>query len=203
MAVSGLGALAGGLLLASRKSVLGLGRLMVLMITLLGVVTIGVACTNVLEVSLVLVTLIGFAVTTVAAASNTVLQTIVDEDKRGRATSLYMMAFMGAARLEVFWQAALPTKSARPGPWRSRGSSAWPAPWHLPSACPPCEPAFTRFTCEKAYSRRFLGDWVGCRTHCPAGRLWVNDWFTSPRKSCRRARRREAPKRQLLSDAPH
>jgi MFS family permease len=99
MAVSGLGALTGGLLLASRKSVLGLGRLMVLMITLLGVATIGVACTRTLEVSLALVMLIGFAVTTVAAASNTVLQTIVDEDKRGRVTSLYMMAFMGTAPL--------------------------------------------------------------------------------------------------------
>ena len=97
LAVSGLGAMGGGLLLASRKSVLGLGRLMVLMIALLGAATIGVACTRILEVSLVLVTLIGFAVMVALAASNTILQTIVDEDKRGRATSLYMMAFMGTA----------------------------------------------------------------------------------------------------------
>ena len=97
MAVSGLGALSGGLFLASRKSILGLGRLMVLMIALLGAATIGVACTGGLEVSLVLVMLIGFAVTVVAAASNIILQTIVDEDKRGRVMSLYMMAFMGTA----------------------------------------------------------------------------------------------------------
>jgi len=97
LAVSGLGAMGGCLLLASRKSVLGLGRLMVLMIALLGAATIGVACTRILEVSLVLVTLIGFAVMVALAASNTILQTIVDEDKRGRATSLYMMAFMGTA----------------------------------------------------------------------------------------------------------
>ena len=70
---------------------------MVLMIALLGAATIGVACTRILEVSLVLVTLIGFAVMVALAASNTILQTIVDEDKRGRATSLYMMAFMGTA----------------------------------------------------------------------------------------------------------
>jgi MFS family permease len=97
MAVSGLGALSGGLFLASRRSILGLGRLMVLMIATLGAATIGVACTGGLEVSLVLVTLIGFAVTVVAAASNIILQTIVDEDKRGRVMSLYMMAFMGTA----------------------------------------------------------------------------------------------------------
>ena len=47
MSVSGLGALAGCLFLAMRKSVLGLGRMMVLMIALLGVATIGVACTHV------------------------------------------------------------------------------------------------------------------------------------------------------------
>jgi MFS family permease len=99
LSVSGLGALVGCLLLAMRKSVLGLGKLMVLMIALLGIATIGVACTRVLEISLVLVTLIGFAVMVAVAASNTILQTIVDEDKRGRATSLYMMAFMGTAPL--------------------------------------------------------------------------------------------------------
>ncbi len=97
LSVSGLGALTGALFLASRKSIVGLGRLMVLMVALLGAATIGVACTNVLEVALVLVTLIGFAVIIAVAASNTILQTIVDEDKRGRATSLYMMAFMGTA----------------------------------------------------------------------------------------------------------
>jgi MFS family permease len=97
LSVSGLGALVGCLLLAMRKSILGLGRLMVLMIVLLGIATIGVACTRVLEVSLVLVTVIGFAVMVALAASNTILQTIVEEDKRGRATSLYMMAFMGTA----------------------------------------------------------------------------------------------------------
>ena len=65
VAVSGLGALAGGLFLASRRSILGLGRLMVMMVAMLGAATIGVACTGTLEVSLVLVTLIGFAVTVV------------------------------------------------------------------------------------------------------------------------------------------
>ena len=97
LSVSGLGALAGALFLASRKSIVGLARLMILMVALLGAATIGVACTNVLEVALVLVTLIGFAVIIAVAASNTILQTIVDEDKRGRAISLYLMAFMGTA----------------------------------------------------------------------------------------------------------
>jgi len=33
-----------------------------------------------------------------AAASNTVIQTIVDEDKRGRVMSYYVMAYMGRVR---------------------------------------------------------------------------------------------------------
>jgi MFS family permease len=106
-AVSGLGALGGSLLLASRKSVLGLGKMMAWMTALLGAATIGVACSRILEFSLVLVTLIGFAVIVALAASNTILQTIVDEDKRGRATSLYMMAFMGTAPIGSLLAGAL------------------------------------------------------------------------------------------------
>jgi MFS family permease len=95
--VPGLGALAGALFLAMRKNVLGLGRLMVMMIAVLGVATIGVACSRTLAISLVLLTFVGFAVVVAVAASNTILQTIVDEDKRGRVMSLYLMAFLGTA----------------------------------------------------------------------------------------------------------
>ena len=96
-AASGFGALAGALFLASRKSVIGLGRLMAMMTGLLGVSTVGVSCSRVLEVSLGLLVLTGFAMMVQLAASNTVLQTIVEEDKRGRVMSLYAMAFMGMA----------------------------------------------------------------------------------------------------------
>jgi len=98
-AASGLGALAGALFLASRKSIVGLGRLTALTAGLLGVATVGVACSRVLELTLLLLTITGFAMMTAMAGSNTILQTIVEEDKRGRVLSLYTMAFMGMAPL--------------------------------------------------------------------------------------------------------
>ena len=98
-AASGLGALAGAIFLASRKSVLGLGRLIALMMGLLGLATVGVSCSSVLWVSLILLATTGFAMIVTMAAGNTILQTIVEEDKRGRVMSLYTMAFMGVAPL--------------------------------------------------------------------------------------------------------
>jgi MFS family permease len=41
----------------------------------------------------------GFGMMVHMASSNTILQTIVDDDKRGRVMSLYAMAFMGMAPL--------------------------------------------------------------------------------------------------------
>ena len=96
-AASGLGALAGAIFLATRKTVIGLGRLIALMTGLLGVATLGVSLSNVLWLSLVLVALTGLATIIQLAASNTILQTIVEDDKRGRIMSLYTMAFMGTA----------------------------------------------------------------------------------------------------------
>jgi MFS family permease len=96
-AASGLGALAGGLSLAMKKTVLGLGKLMALTTALLGAATIGVAFSHWLPVSALLLALTGFAMMVEMASGNTILQTIVEEDKRGRVMSLYTAAFMGLA----------------------------------------------------------------------------------------------------------
>ena len=52
---------------------------------------------QVLWASLLLMLGVGFGMLVQMAASNTVIQTIVDEDKRGRVMSFYAMAFMGMA----------------------------------------------------------------------------------------------------------
>ena len=96
-AASGLGALVGALSLAAKKSVLGLGKLMALMTALMGVATIGVSLSHWLPLSLLLLALTGFAMMVEMAAGNTILQTIVEEDKRGRVMSLYTTAFVGIA----------------------------------------------------------------------------------------------------------
>jgi MFS family permease len=97
MAASGLGALCGALYLASRSSVLGLGRIISLSAAAFGVGLVLFSHSGWLWVSLPLMFVTGMGMMVQMAASNTVLQTIVDEDKRGRVMSFYAMAFVGTA----------------------------------------------------------------------------------------------------------
>jgi MFS family permease len=94
-AAAGVGALAGALYLASRSTVIGLGRIIVLSTLVLGVGLIAFAQSEVYLLSLALLLLVGLGMMVQMAASNTILQTIVEEDKRGRVMSLYSMAFLG------------------------------------------------------------------------------------------------------------
>jgi MFS family permease len=97
MAASGVGALAGAMFLAARKSVLGLGTLIPLTAAAFGAGLIAFSFSRVLWLSLALMVVTGLGFMVQMAASNTVLQTIVEEDKRGRVMSFYTMAFMGTA----------------------------------------------------------------------------------------------------------
>jgi len=98
-AAMGLGALLGALRLAYRKSVLGLGRQIAWASAVFGLSLIAFSFSRVLWLSMLLLATSGFAVMMETAASNTILQTIVDDDKRGRVMSFYAMAFLGAAPL--------------------------------------------------------------------------------------------------------
>ena len=95
MGASGLGALSGAMYLAARQSVLGLEKVITLAAMLFGAGLIAFALSRVLWLSLSLMVLTGFGMMVQMASSNTVLQTRVDDDKRGRVMSLYTMAFMG------------------------------------------------------------------------------------------------------------
>jgi len=97
MAASGLGALAGALYLASRQSVLGLGRIIGFCAAGFGLGLVAFSRSRVFWLSFLLMAPTGMAMMVQMAASNTVLQTIVDEDKRGRVMSFYAMAFFGTA----------------------------------------------------------------------------------------------------------
>jgi predicted MFS family arabinose efflux permease len=97
MAASGVGALAGALTLAARKSVRGLGKYIPLMAAAFGAGLVAFSFTRMTWPALLLMVATGFGFMVQMAASNTVLQTIVEEDKRGRVMSFYTMAFMGTA----------------------------------------------------------------------------------------------------------
>jgi predicted MFS family arabinose efflux permease len=98
-AASGVGALCGAVVLASRKSVLGLGKWVVGTPALLGFSLMGLCAAGAAWAAALLLVGVGFAMMVQMAASNTILQTIVEEDKRGRVMSFYTMAFLGAAPL--------------------------------------------------------------------------------------------------------
>ena len=97
MTASGLGALAGALYLASRNSVLGLGRAMVLATLAFGIGLAVFALSRSLWLSLLLLPIVGGGMMVETASTNTILQTIVDEQMRGRVMSFYTMAFLGTA----------------------------------------------------------------------------------------------------------
>lgn len=97
MGASGVGALAGAMFLATRKNVLGLGRMVPLAAAGFGVGLIALGLSGFLGLSLALMLGIGGAMMIQMAASNTILQTVVEDDKRGRVMSFYSMAFLGMA----------------------------------------------------------------------------------------------------------
>jgi MFS family permease len=97
MAASGVGALAGAMTLASRRSVLGLGKYIPIMAGAFGFGLVAFSFSRSLWLSTALMVVTGLGFMVQMAASNTLIQTIVDEDKRGRVMSFYTMAFMGTA----------------------------------------------------------------------------------------------------------
>lgn len=99
MTSSGVGALAGAFYLASRRSVLGLGRVMVLATGAFGVGLVIFSLSHVLWLSLLILPVVGGGMMVEMASTNTILQTVVEDDMRGRLMSFYAMAFLGTAPL--------------------------------------------------------------------------------------------------------
>ncbi|MGD0340929.1 MAG: MFS transporter [Bacteroidales bacterium] len=102
MGASGLGALSGALYLASRKSVVGLCNLIPLASGIFGLGLVAFSFSRFQPLSMVLMVFVGIGMMMQMASSNTILQTIVDDDKRGRVMSFYAMAFMGTAPFGSF-----------------------------------------------------------------------------------------------------
>jgi MFS family permease len=95
MSALGAGALIGALYMASRKTVLGLGRIISISVIVLGVSVIAGGLSKELYFSLIAFFFSGLTMILSLSAINTMIQTIADEDKRGRVMSFYAMALMG------------------------------------------------------------------------------------------------------------
>ncbi len=97
IAMSGIGALIGALYLASRKNVLGLNKIIAITSALFGAGVMVFSFSRVLWFSMLVSLINGFGMMVQMASSNIVLQSIVEEDKRGRVMSLFTMSFLGMA----------------------------------------------------------------------------------------------------------
>jgi MFS family permease len=97
MGAAGFGALLGALFLASRESLIKLGRIIPAATGLFGAGLVALSFSKYFPVSLVLMIIIGVGMMLHTASSNTILQTVTDDDKRGRVMSFYTIAIMGTA----------------------------------------------------------------------------------------------------------
>ncbi|MHC1729111.1 MAG: MFS transporter [Syntrophobacteraceae bacterium] len=95
MSAAGFGALVSTIYLASRRSIHGLVKLIPAAMGAFGAGVAAFALSRNLTISLLCVFLAGFGMLAQIASSNTIIQTVVDEDKRGRTMSLFAMSFMG------------------------------------------------------------------------------------------------------------
>jgi MFS family permease len=114
LGAAGIGALTGAIYLASRKSVLGLGRWVSNAAGIFAVGLLLFSFSRNIILSLILMVIMGFGMMMQMASTNTMLQTLVEDDKRGRVMSLYVIAFMGTAPFGSFIAGSLASTIGAP-----------------------------------------------------------------------------------------
>lgn len=115
MASSGLGALIGATYLASRKNVEGLGKVIFFTTNIFGIGLIAFSFSRTLWISMVVLAFTGFGMMVQMASNNTVLQTIISDDMRGRVMSFFLAAFMGMVPFGCLLSGGLASRIGAPG----------------------------------------------------------------------------------------
>jgi MFS family permease len=111
---TGVGAIAGALWLASRRDSSNLERVITLAGTTFGLALVAFSLSGKLVLSLALLVAVGAGMMITMAAVNTRIQTLVEEDKRGRVMSFFTMAFFGMAPFGALAAGALAAKIGAP-----------------------------------------------------------------------------------------
>ncbi len=96
MSAAGIGALTATIFLASLRSAAGLIKLIPAAAAVFSLSVAAFAVSRNFILSVIFLLVAGFTMMIQIASSNTIIQTIVDEDKRGRVMGLYAMSFLGA-----------------------------------------------------------------------------------------------------------
>ena len=95
MSASGIGALIGAIYLSMRSSIRGLGRVVGIGASLMGLGLIGFSASRILPFALLALGVVGLGGVLTMASANTLVQSLVEEEKRGRVMSIFTMAFTG------------------------------------------------------------------------------------------------------------
>jgi MFS family permease len=121
MTATGLGAVSGALYLASRRSVVGLGRVIPIACTLFGVGLVAFSFSRVLWLSLAILPFVGGGFMVSLAATNTIIQTVVEDRLRGRVMAFFAMAFLGTAPIGSLISGVVADRIGAPGTIRLGG----------------------------------------------------------------------------------
>ena len=111
---TGLGALVGSIFVASQKDARELAKAIPFASYIFGAGLVAFSFSRIFGLSLLLLSLMGFGMMVQIASSNTVIQTLTDDDKRGRVMGLYTMAFLGMATFGSLLVGGLATKIGAP-----------------------------------------------------------------------------------------
>ncbi len=114
MGATGVGALLGALSLATRERVKGLGRIIGVCAAGFGASLILFAFSRIFWLSMILLVPVGFTMMVQMASSNTLLQSMVPDQLRGRVISVYSMMFMGMAPFGAFFAGAVANRIGAP-----------------------------------------------------------------------------------------
>jgi MFS family permease len=114
MGAHGIGALLGAAILASRKSVRGLSRWIAAAAFTFGAGLCFFAFSTNQALSFALLVVVGFGMMVQLASSNTIIQTVADDDKRGRVMSFYTVAFTGMTPFGSLLTGALASRIGAP-----------------------------------------------------------------------------------------
>ncbi len=112
---AGLGSLVGTGFLAARRSIRGSGTIIAAGAAVFGIGLIAFSFSHLVWLSMLLICVAGLGIMVQMACSNTLIQTVVDDDKRGRVMSLFTMAFIGMGPFGNLSAGALASRIGAPG----------------------------------------------------------------------------------------
>ncbi len=114
MTAIGVGAVLGGLTLATFSRTARSGLVLTWGTVALALLQVGFSFVRLFPLALVLLVLIGFCQTSIASLSNTLIQTLAPDEARGRVMSIYTLAFNGMFPIGSFIGGAVAQKAGAP-----------------------------------------------------------------------------------------